>query len=56
MKVHRLYADQNGESHFEDVEIDRREEAMKIGFMTPPPGGASLGAPEALHAVSQMPA
>ena len=21
MKIHRLYADKNGESHFEDVEI-----------------------------------
>lgn len=25
MKIHRLYADQNGESHFEDVEVEFTE-------------------------------
>jgi len=25
MKIHRLYADKNGESHFEDVEVEFKE-------------------------------
>ena len=34
MKIHRLYADKNGESHFEDVEITFTESA-RAGRLSP---------------------
>ena len=38
MKIHRLYADDKGESHFEDVEVQYTE-ATRGGRLSPRPDG-----------------